>query len=76
MSATRLQKRLRNALLRMRSRRLPGRFQPDNTRSAADFHTVLEAQTGQLAADVKIGRDNRLLPGVTCHEVGSCKRTA
>lgn len=46
-----------------------------DTRSAADFDTVLEAQPDQLAADVKFGRDNRLLPGVSYREVGFRKRT-
>jgi 2-polyprenyl-3-methyl-5-hydroxy-6-metoxy-1,4-benzoquinol methylase len=45
-----------------------------DTRFAADFETVLEAQPDQLAADVKFDPDNRLMRGVRYCEVGFRKR--
>jgi SAM-dependent methyltransferase len=45
-----------------------------DTRFAAGFDPVLEAQPGQLAADVKFGPDNRIMRGTRYHEVGFRKR--
>jgi SAM-dependent methyltransferase len=49
-------------------------FRLRDTRFAAGFEAVLEAQPGQLAADVKFGPDNRLMRAERYHEVGFRKR--
>ena len=45
-----------------------------DTRAAAAFETVLEAEPAQMAPDVLFGPDNRLMPGERYYPVGFRKR--